>query len=121
VKLIVRWIITALALFVAAWAVPGIKVDGGGWVAYAAMAAVLGLLNAVVRPILKLLSCPLIILTLGLFVLVINAVVLLLAAYIANNLLGVNFQVDGFWSAFLGSLIVSVVSVVLSAVIRDDD
>lgn len=119
-RLILRWIITALALFVAALVVPGIKVDGGGWVAYAVMAAVLALLNAVVRPILKLLSCPLIILTLGLFVLVINAVVLLLAAYVANSLLGVNFQIDGFWPAFWGSLIVSIVSVVLSAVVRDD-
>jgi putative membrane protein len=120
-RLILRWIITALALFVAAWVVPGIRVDGGGWVAYAAMAAVLGLLNAVVRPILKLLSCPLIILTLGLFVLVINTVVLWLAAYLVNTYLGVNFRIEDFGSAFLGSLIVSVVSVVLSAVIGDKD
>jgi putative membrane protein len=120
-KLILRWIITAVALFVAAWVLEGIRVDGNGWVAYAVMAAVLGLLNASVRPVLRLLSCPLIILTLGLFVLVINALVLLLAAYIANTLLGVSFYVDGFWPAFWGSLIVSVVSVLLSAVLHDDD
>ena len=120
-KLIARWIIAALALFVAAWLVPGIRVDGGGWVAYAVMAVVLGLVNAVVRPLLKLLSCPLIILTLGLFVLVINAVTLLPASTIAVNVFGVGFRVDGFWSAVLGSLIVSVVTVILSGVIREND
>jgi putative membrane protein len=120
-KIIVRWIISALALFAAAWLVPGIHVDGGGWVPFAVMAVVLGLINAVVRPVLKLLSCPLIILTLGLFVLVINALTLWLAAYISDRLFQVGFQVDGFWPALLGSIIVSVVTVVLSSVIGDDD
>ena len=120
-KLIARWIISAVALFVAAWLVPGIRVDGGGWVAYAVMAVVLGLVNAVVRPVLKLLSCPLIILTLGLFLLVINAVTLWLSSYIAVNVFRVGFHVDGFLAALLGGLIVSVVSTVLSAVIRDVD
>ena len=58
-KLLVRWIIAALALFVAAWIVPGIRVEGVAWVVYAVMAIILGLINAVVRPILKLLTCPL--------------------------------------------------------------
>jgi putative membrane protein len=119
-RLIVRWIISALALFVAAWLVPGIRVDGGGWVVYAVMAVVLGLVNALVRPLLVLLSCPLIILTLGLFVLVINALTLWLASSIAVNWLGVGFYVDGFWPALLGSLIVTVVTVVLSHVVRDE-
>jgi putative membrane protein len=120
-KLIARWIIAAVALFVAAWLVPGIRVDGGGWVAYAVMAVILGLVNAVVRPVLKLLSCPLIILTLGLFLLVINAATLWLSSYIALNVFGVGFHVEGFWAALLGGLIVSVVGTVLSAVIRDED
>ena len=71
-QLLLRWIVTALALFVAAWLVPGIRVAGQGWVVFSVMAVILGLVNAVVRPVLKLLSCPLIILTLGVFVLVIN-------------------------------------------------
>ncbi|MFL7809494.1 MAG: phage holin family protein, partial [Anaerolineae bacterium] len=65
-RLLMRWAITAFALFVAAWLVPGISVDSGGWVIYAAMAVILGLVNAIVRPVLKLLTCPLIVLTLGL-------------------------------------------------------
>jgi putative membrane protein len=120
-KLLVRWVIAALALFVAAWLVPGIAVDGDGWVVYAAMAVILGLVNAIVRPLLKLLTCPLILLTLGLFVLVINALTLLLASSMAVNWFNVGFYVDGFWPAFLGGLIVSVVTVILSALVREDD
>jgi putative membrane protein len=120
-KLLVRWVIAALALFVAAWLVPGITVDGNGWVVYAVMAVILGLVNAIVRPLLKFLTCPLILLTLGLFVLVINALTLLLASSIAVNWFNVGFYVDGFWPAFLGGLIVSVVTVILSALVREDD
>jgi putative membrane protein len=120
-KLIVRWFITGLALFAAAWLVPGITVDDArGWVVYAVMAVILGLVNAVIRPLLKLLTCPLIVLTLGLFVLVINAVTLLLSSTIANRL-GVGFYVDGFWAAFFGSVIVSIVSVILNSVLYDDN
>jgi putative membrane protein len=120
-KLLVRWVIAALALFVAAWLVPGITVDGNGWVVYAVMAVILGLVNAIVRPLLKFLTCPLILLTLGLFVLVINALTLLLASSIAINWFNVGFYVDGFWPAFLGGLIVSIVTVILSALVREDD
>jgi putative membrane protein len=120
VKLLIRWAITAFALFVAAWLVPGIVVDGSGWVLYAVMAAVLGIVNAVVRPVLKLLTCPLIMLTLGLFTLVINALTLLLASWI-GNMVGVGFYVTGFWPAVWGGLVVSVVSVLLSVFVKDDD
>ncbi len=120
-KLLVRWVIVSLALFAAVWLVPGIQVDGGGWVVYAAMAVILGLVNAIVRPILKLLTCPLILLTLGLFVLVINGFTLWLASAIAVNWFNVGFYVDNFWSALLGALIVSIVSVVLSALVREED
>lgn len=84
------------------------------------MAVILGLVNAVVRPVLKLLSCPLIILTLGVFVLVINGFTLWLASAIAVRWFHVGFYVDGFGAAFLGALIVSVVSVILNAVVRED-
>ena len=120
-KLLVRWVIAALALFVAAWLVPGITVDGDGWVVYAVMAVVLGLVNAIVRPLLKFLTCPLILLTLGLFVLVINGVTLWLASVVAVNWFNVGFYVDGFWSAFLGALIVSIITIILSALVREDD
>lgn len=121
-KLIIRWAISAFSLFVAAWAVPGIVVDDGrGWVVYAAMAVILGLVNAIIRPLLHLLTCPLIMLTLGLFTLVVNGLTLLLASSLANNVFGVGFYVDGFWPALVGAIIVSVVSIVLNAFVKDDD
>ena len=120
-KLLIRWVITSLALFVAVRMLPGIQVEGNAMVVYAAMAVILGLVNAIVRPILTFLSCPLVILTLGLFLLVINGLMLKLASSIAVNLFGVGFYVDGFGPAFLGGIIVSVVSVVLSAVFKDED
>ena len=119
-KLLIRWVIASLALFAAAWLVPGIRVEGNAWTIYAAVAVILGLVNAIVRPILKFLTCPLIILTLGLFVLVVNGVTLWLASAIAVNWFKVGFYVDGPLSAFLGALIVSVVTVVLSALVRED-
>jgi putative membrane protein len=119
-KLLLRWIITSLSLFVAAELVPGIRVGHDAWTAFAVMAVILGLVNAIVRPILKLLSCPLIILTLGLFSLVINGVTLWLASAIAVDWFHVSFHVDGFVPAFLGALIVSIVSLVLTMLLRDE-
>ena len=119
-KLLIRWAIMSFSLFVAAWFVPGIHVDGNAWTVFAGMAVILGLVNAIVRPVLKLLSCPLIILTLGVFVLVINGLTLWLASSVAADWFHVGFHVDGFGSAFFGALIVSIVSVVLTAVVRDE-
>jgi putative membrane protein len=120
IKLLTRWLIIALALFIAAWLLPGITVEGDGWVVYAIMALILGLVNALVRPFLKLLTCPLILLTLGLFTLVINAITFLLATEIAQAL-GVAFYVDGFWWALLGALIVSIVTTGLSMVLKEEE
>jgi putative membrane protein len=116
-KLLIRWFIAALALVVAARFVPGIHVKG--WFAYAAVAVILGLVNAVVRPLLKLLTCPLIVLTLGVFLLVINAACLLLAGSIARAL-DLAFTIDGFWPAFWGALIVTVVTWALSLFVKED-
>jgi len=119
-KLLLRWAITSFSLFVAAWLVPGIRVQREAFTVFAIMAIILGLVNAIVRPILKLLSCPLILLTLGLFVLVINGFSLWLASAIAVNWFHVGFYVDGFLPAILGSVVVSVVSVILTALLRED-
>lgn len=118
-QLLIRWIITSLSLFVAAWLVPGIRVESNGWTVFAGMAVILGLVNAVVRPILKLLSCPLILLTLGLFVLVINGFTLWLASALAVDFFHVGFYVNGFIPAVLGALVVSIVSVILNIVVRE--
>jgi putative membrane protein len=96
-------------------------VERNGWIVYATMAVILGLVNAIVRPLLKLLACPLIVLTLGLFVLVINGVTLGLASVIAVNWFHVGFYVHDFWSALLGALIVSVVTVILSMLVREEE
>jgi len=119
-KLILRWLITAVSLYVAVLVVPGISVEGNAWVAFTIMALVLGLVNALIRPILKMLSCGVIILTLGLFVFVINAGTFMLASWIAQTWLDVGFYVSGFPAALLGSIIVSIVSVILSSILIDD-
>jgi putative membrane protein len=118
VRLIVSWLITAVALVAAAYLVkPGIRVTGNdGLVAVLVMAAILGLVNVLIKPILSFLSCGFIVVTLGLFLVVINAVSLLLASKIAQ-LLNVGFVVDGFWPALWGSIIVSIVSFILSSVL----
>lgn len=119
-RIIIRWLIVAVALVIAARVVPGIRVDDtNAWVAVGVMALVLGLVNAVIRPVLSLLSCGFIVLTMGLFMLVINAATLWVASYISVNWLGVGFHVNGFWPAFWGALVVSVVSFVLSMVFHE--
>jgi putative membrane protein len=118
-RLLIRWAITSFSLFVAAWLVPGIRVERNAFTIFAAMAIILGLVNAIVRPVLKLLTCPMIILTLGLFVLVINGITLWLASAIAVNWFHVGFYVDGFWAAVFGALIVSIVSVALTSLLKD--
>lgn len=119
-RLIVRWLVIAVSVAVAAYIVPGIEVGENGWVAVLVMSAVLGLVNAFIRPILSFFSCLLIIVTLGLFSLVINTGTFLLASWISQNWFRAQFSVDGFWPAFWGSIVVSVVSVVISALLPDD-
>lgn len=120
-RLLISWIINGLALAAAAYLVPGIAVVGEPtWVTVAVMAIIFGLANALIRPLLKLLTCPLIILTLGLFTLVINGIMLWLSSWIATQF-GVGFEVDGFWAAFLGALVISVVSFFLNLILLGGD
>ncbi|MFZ5916302.1 MAG: phage holin family protein [Chloroflexota bacterium] len=122
-KLFLRWLINALALFAAAAVVRGIGVEDArwaGWVVFALAAIVFGLVNALIRPLLKMLTCPLILLTLGLFTLVINALMLWLTGAI-SQFLNLGFYVDGFWAAFLGGLVVSIASVVLNVFVGDEE
>lgn len=111
-KLLLRWLINAAAVYAAIMLVEGIGVSGG-WTVFFWVALILGLVNALIAPLIKLLTCPLILLTLGLFTLVINALMLQLAAWIASRV-GLGFSVDGFGDAFWGALVISVVSFVLS-------
>lgn len=118
-RLLLRWAAAAAAVGVAAWLLPGIRVTGGVQ-ALLVVAVVLGLVNALVRPLVRALACGLIALTLGLFLFVINAVMLLLAAWLTRSL-GFGFEVDGFTTALLGSVIISLASWALSLVIGDGD
>ena len=118
--ILLRLIINAVALLVTAWIIPGIHLGAAGphptqhdWVTLLVVALIFGLINTIIRPIVLLLSLPLTILTLGLFLFVINAFMLLITSWIAQGM-GLGFRVDGFFPALLGSLIISVVSFVLS-------
>jgi putative membrane protein len=125
-RLLIRWFINAVALAAAAYVVPmfiagGITIVGEpAWLTVAITALIFGLVNALLRPLLKLLTCPLIILTLGLFTLIINGLMLWLSSWIARQF-GVGFDVAGFWPAFWGALVISIVSFVLSLVFREED
>jgi putative membrane protein len=114
-RFLLRWGITAAAVAIAAWIVPGIWVDEPHRIwTVVLVALVLGLVNAFIRPFISLMSCGLVVLTLGLFTLVINGLMFWLASWITVNWLGLSFRVDGFWNAFFGAIIVSVVSLILS-------
>jgi putative membrane protein len=115
---IIRFLITAAALWVAVAVVPGITHDGT-WVQLLGVALVFGVVNALVRPLIKMLTCPLIILTLGVFLLVLNALMLWLTAELSGTL-GLGFHVNGFLAAFWGALLVSVVSAVGNLVFARD-
>lgn len=119
-RLLVRWAIIVVALIAAVLIVPGIYItDTQAWIAYSVMAVILGLVNAIIRPILRLLSCGCIVMTLGLFLLVINAFTLWFSSLVAKWI-GVGFVVKDFWAALFGSIIVSVVSFFLSIFLVDD-
>jgi putative membrane protein len=119
VRFLLRLLVNAAALWIATQIVPGVR-HSGPWTSLLLVALVFGLLNAIVRPILKLLTCPLILLTLGLFTFVINALMLWLTSAVSESF-GLGFHVDGFVAAFLGALVVTVVSVLLSVIFRESD
>src|SRR4030066_1267271 len=120
-KFFIHWLITVIALFVATLLLPDslMSVQGtSAWLAFAVMGIVPRLVNIFIRPILKFLSCGFIILSVGLFMLVINAFVLWFSSWICQQI-GVGFVVQWPWGAFWGSIIVSVVSFVFHLFIQD--
>jgi putative membrane protein len=113
----IRLLVNAAALWVATQLVPGVTYVGGP-LPFLAVALVFGVINAILRPVLKILTLPIIILTLGIFALVINGLMLLLTSRLSDTL-GLGFHVSGFWPAFWGAVVVSIVSTILSLLIRD--
>ncbi len=118
-RLVTRLVINAAALWVATRLVPGIYVDTRVET-LVVVALIFGLVNALIRPVLKLLTCPLRVITLGGITLVINALMLWLTAVIASQM-GFTFRVEGVISALVGSLIVSAVSIVLTIFLREEE
>ena len=121
-RFILRWLINAVALYAAVTLLNGhgiSLIEGNTWLSYVWLALIFGLLNAFLRPLLYILTCLLNILTLGLFTLIINTFLFWLTGVIGATF-HIGFLVDGFWPAFLGGLIVSVVSMVLTMVLKDE-
>ena len=120
---LIRVLVSALALGAAAWLFDGIEVlgtDAGEQaLTLLGVAVIFGLVNAIVSPVVKLLSLPFIVLTLGLLLLGINALMLWLTSEIAQGL-DLGFRVDGFWTAILGAIVISIVSAVLGGILDDD-
>ncbi|MFB0625766.1 phage holin family protein [Streptomyces sp. AB3(2024)] len=122
---VVKTLANAAALAVAVWLLAGITLDDGSSLARRTLSLILvalvfGLVNLIVKPVVKLLSFPLFVLTLGLFTLVVNALMLLLTSWLAD-LLDLSFHVDGFWTAVVGGLIISVVSWAVNLALPDNN
>ena len=119
-KFILRWVINAIALYLAILIVPGISLNSG-FVSIIWLALIFGLVNSLFRPLISLLTCPLIMLTLGLFTLVINTFLFWLTSVIGQSFgLALVITQPVWWNAFLGGLIVSIVSVVMTLILKDE-
>lgn len=119
---LIRLVITAIALWVTTLIVPGVRVGGESGANTAltlvAVALIFGVVNAVLKPIIKVFGCVFYLLTLGLFALVVNALLFLLTDWIARGL-HLAFRVDGFWAAFWGAIVMAVVSWLISVAVPD--
>jgi putative membrane protein len=116
---LIRLIVNAAALWVATRLVSGVTYVGG-WAPFFGVALVFGFVNAFIRPVAKILAFPVIILTLGVFSLVVNGLMLWLTSSLSDTL-GLGFHVTGFWPAFWGALVVSIVSTLLSMMVSEDE
>ncbi|MDI1461768.1 phage holin family protein [Catellatospora sp. KI3] len=119
---LIRWVINAVALAVTVWVVKGIDVYGSTTVrnvlTLIAVALIFGVVNAVLKPIIHVLGCVFYVLTLGLFALLVNALLFMLVGWL-SNLLRLPFHVEGFWPAFWGAIVMAVVSWALSLLVPD--
>ena len=115
---ILRWIVTAIAVAAAVWLVPGVFVwNDSTWIAVVLVALILSLIDMSIKPVLQLLSIPISVLTLGIFYVVVNTLMLYLAAWLANGLFGAGFEIATFGSGFVAALVISIVSVILNGII----
>ncbi|MEM7346978.1 MAG: phage holin family protein [Chloroflexota bacterium] len=118
-QFLITIIVNAVALAGATFIIPGIQISGSDstlFVNLLIVAVIFGFVNAIIKPIVKLVTCPFYILTLGLFTFIVNALLLMLTSALAGN----RFEVDGFLAAFLGSIIISLVSTFLNGMLKED-
>ena len=121
-KFLISWLVTAIAVGVAVWIVPGITTVGNdATITIVVGALVLSLVNMVLKPLLQLLSLPITVITLGIFYLIVNALLLELAAWAATGMFGSGIAIDGFGSALLGSIVISIVSAIANGIIGKED
>lgn len=118
-RFLIRLIVNAVAIWAAVQLVPGLNYEGST-ASLLLVALVFGIVNALVRPLLLLLTCPFIILTLGLFVLVVNTIMLSLTVWL-SSLFSLGLTSTGFWTTFLGAVVISLVSSVINLLIKDDN
>lgn len=121
--LVVRFLVNVAALWFSQWIIPGFDIDGAAALLFGAV--IFGTINALIKPIVSMVSCLLTVLTLGLFTLIINTLMLAITAWVAG-LFDLAFEVEGFLAAFFGALVISIVSVLLSSwadrhIFRKDD
>jgi putative membrane protein len=109
--LLIRWIIGSLAIWFTTFIIPGLHIKGLGTILLTAL--VLGIVNAIVRPLFVLFTLPVTIITLGLFLFIINGLLLYLVAALVPN-----FKIDGFWWAVLGSLVITIISAILNMIFK---
>ena len=118
-RFLLRLVINGFALYAAVALVPGIAVENAEPITYLVLALIFGILNALLKPILKILTCPFILLTLGLFTLLINTGLFALTGWIGAQF-DSGYSVSGFWAALLGALVVSVVSMIFEIIFKDE-
>jgi putative membrane protein len=118
-KFILQTVINGFALYAAVYIVPGIIPENPNPVAWVWLALIFGVANALIKPLLKFLTCGLILLTLGLFTLVINTAMFYITGWIGGQF-GAGLYIESFWAAFLGALIVSIISFVMNLVLKDE-
>jgi putative membrane protein len=119
-RLFVRLVINALALWIAIELIPGLTFEGSN-VSLFIIAFIFGLVNALVRPIIILLTCPLVVLALGLFILVVNTIMLSLTIWLSGpEVFDLGLRSSGFWATFLGAIVISVVSGIITGLIKDE-
>ena len=113
--LLISWLVIAAAVVVAAWIVPGVDVEGGFW-SILLVAAILGLVNVILGTILRILTFPILVLTLGLFSIVINMIVLWVTTLLTDRL-----EIDGFWAYFFAALVIAVVTALVQLLLPERD